>query len=180
MDWTFYFAQGLGVLATVCLVVANQFRNMRYILLFQMLANLLTALSSFLLGGLSGAWICAVAAIQTSVLYILDKKSAPEKVKTYLLWLFAVMYIGGTVAVYSSWRDLISCGGAMLFLVAVMQERSSRYRGYICVNASLWLVYNLSILAFGNMLTNAVELGSAVVGILRLDRKRPVSAAENT
>ena len=172
MGWAFYVAQIIGVLTTACMVVANQLKDMRYILLVQMLANGLAATSAAILGGLSGAWICGVAAVQTGVLYILDKKDASEKLRKWLLLLFAVMYIAGTAVVYSSWRDLISCGGAMLFLLAVMQEKPSRYRGYICVNAFLWLMYNLSILGFGNALTNAVELGSAVVGIIRLDLKK--------
>jgi hypothetical protein len=176
MGWGFYVAQILGALTTLSIVVANQLKDMRHVLLCQMVVNLLAAVSSALLGGLSGAWICGVAILQTGLLYILDKKGASDKTKTYLLWLFAFMYIAGTAVVFSSWRDLVSCAGAMLFLLAIGQKQSSRYRVCICAHAILWLVYYLSILSFGSALTNAVGLVSAVVGIIRLDLKRSKEA----
>ena len=174
MGWEFYVAQVLGALTTLSIVVANQLKNMRHVLLCQMVVNLLAAASSALLGGLSGAWICGVAILQTGLLYILDRKGAPDKVKKYLLWVFAFMYIAGTAVVFSSWRDLVSCAGAMLFLLAIGQKQSSRYRVYICTHAVLWLVYYLSILSFGSALTNVISLASAVLGIVRHDRKNSV------
>ena len=172
MGWEFYVAQALGLLTTVCVVVAKQLKNMRYILLCEMLANLLCAVSSFLLGGLSGAWICAVATIQVGMLFALDKKGIQKKTRILLSCLFAAVYIIGTATVYTSWRDLISCGGAMLFLIAIGQSRPSRYRICMCTQAAFWTAYYLSILSFGSMVTNVVSLASAVLGIIRLDLKK--------
>ncbi len=171
MGASFYLAQVIGALTTVTVVVAAQLKNMKYILLCQICANLMVALSSAMLGGLSGAWICAVAAVQTVVLYVLDKKGISQQAKSRLLWLFAAMYVGGTVLVYQNWGDLVSCTGALLYLLAIVQTKSSKYRRYICINTLLWLVYDLTILAFGSMVTHGVEFASAVIGIFRLDIK---------
>ena len=172
MGWEFYVAQVLGVLTTISMVVSSQMKNMRHILLCQMAGNLLSAISSAMLGGLSGAWICGVASVQLLVLFMLDKKGIAKKSRLLLLFLFAIMYAAGTAVVYSSWRDLMSCSGALLFLLAIGQTKSSRYRIYICICGLLWTVYNLSILSFGSALTTTVEFASAAVGILRLDLKK--------
>lgn len=177
MGMSFYIAQVIGALTTVTVVVAAQLKNMKYILWCQIAANLLVAVSSAMLGGLSGAWICAVAAVQTVALYYLDKRGISEKAKNWLLVLFAAMYVGGTVFVYQGWGDVVSCAGALLYLLAIVQKQSSKYRRYICLNTLLWLVYDLTILAFGNMITHGVEFVSAVVGILRLDIKKEKTEA---
>lgn len=172
MDPLFYIAQVIGALTTVTVVVAAQLKNMKYILMCQIAANLMVAASSAMLGGLSGAWICAVAAVQTVALYFLEKKGISPKAKNWLLAAFAAMYVGGTALVYQGWGDLVSCAGALLYLLAIVQTNSAKYRRYICLNTLLWLVYDLTILAFGNMITHGIEFVSAVVGILRLDIKK--------
>lgn len=172
MDPLFYIAQVIGALTTVTVVVAAQLKNMKYILMCQIAANLMVAVSSAMLGGLSGAWICAVAAVQTVALYFLEKKGISPKAKNWLLAAFAAMYVGGTALVYQGWGDLVSCTGALLYLLAIVQTNSAKYRRYICLNTLLWLVYDLTILAFGNMITHGIEFVSAVVGILRLDIKK--------
>ena len=173
----FYIAQIIGALTTVTVVVAAQLKDMKWILMCQIAANLMVALSSAMLGGLSGAWICAVAAVQTVVLYFLDKKGISGRHKNCLLWVFAAMYVGGTALVYSGWGDLVSCAGALLYLLAIIQKDSAKYRRYICINTLLWLVYDLTILAFGNMITHGIEFVSAVVGILRLDIRKKTTEA---
>lgn len=172
MELSFYIAQIIGVLATVTVVAAAQFKNMKYILLCQIAANLLVALSSGMLGGLSGAWICGVAAVQTVVLYILDNRGVSQKTKNWLLPVFAAMYVGGTILVYQGWGDLISCTCALLYLLAMVQKDAGKYRRYILLNALLWLVYDITIIAIGNMVTHSIELISVIVGMVRLDREK--------
>ncbi len=174
MGATFYIAQILGALTTVIIAITAQLKNMKTILLLSVCANLMTATSSFLLGGLSGAWLCGVGALQTAVLYFVEKSGAQKRTRNILLAVFAVMYVGGTVLVYQGWGDLISCTGALIYLLAIIQTKPAKYRCFAGANALLWLLYDITILAFGSMITHTVALASAVVGIIRLDiKKRP-------
>ena len=172
----FYIAQVIGALTTVTVIAAAQMKEMKHIIFMQILANLMVAVSSAMLGGLSGAWICAVAAVQTVVLYLLDKKGISAKTKSWLLIAFAAMYVGGTVLVYQGWGDIISCTGALLYLLSIVQKEAKIYRRYIGVNSLLWLIYDITILAFGNMLTHGFELVSVIVGMIRLDFKKQETA----
>ncbi len=169
MSGSFYIAQAIGALTTLVVIVSAQLKDMKYILFCQICANLMVAASSALLGGLSGAWICVVAALQTIFFYLMDKRGISEKTRNRLLLLFAAMYVCGTVLVYQGWGDLVSCACAFLYLLAIVQKKSSKYRIFICLNAVLWVVYDLTILAFGNLLTHGIEVLSVIVGILRLD-----------
>ena len=169
MEWNFYVAQMVGVLTTVVTVIAAQLKNMKYILLCQLCANLMVAISSGMLGGLSGAWLCSVAAVQTVVWYFLEQRGISSTAKKWMLWLFAAVYVVGTAVVYQSWGDIISCMGVLLYLLAITQTRSSKYRCYICLNTLLWMIYDLTILSFGSLIAHGVEFTSALIGILRLD-----------
>ena len=179
MDWVFYAAQVIGALTTLLVVLASQMKQMKHVLLCQIGANLIVALSAAMLGGLSGAWICLVAAVQTVVMYFLGKKNITNKTRNAVLLLFAAMYVGGTVVVYQSWGDVVSCAGALLFLLEIVQTKASRYRILSCLNTTLWLIYDATILNFGNMLTHGFGLVAAVVGIIRLDLKKKNEKLEN-
>ena len=169
MNWMFYAAQIIGVLTTVIVVVAAQLKNMKLILLCQLCANLMVAISSGMLGGLSGAWLCSVAAVQTVMFYFLDKRGMSPKTRKWVLWLFAAVYVIGTILVYRNWGDIVSCAGVLLYLLAITQSQSSKYRRYMCLNTLLWIIYDITILAFGSMIAHGVEFTSALIGIFRLD-----------
>lgn len=169
MNWSFYVAQVVGVLTTVVVVVAAQLKNMKHILWCQLCANLMVAISSAMLGGLSGAWLCSVAAVQTVVWYCLEKRGISSKNKKWVIWLFAAMYVVGTAIVYQSWGDIVSCTGVLLYLLAITQTQSSKYRRYICLNTLLWMIYDITILSFGSLIAHGVEFTSALIGIFRLD-----------
>lgn len=172
MDFVFILAQIVGVLTTVVAVATFQFKDVRHILLGNVLSNLMVALQFALLGGLSGAWICIVAALQTVVMYFLDKKENTGTLRRYLLLLFCAMYIAGTCIVYKGWGDIVSCVCALIYVVAILQTDSKSFRKCIFVNASLWIVYDIYTMAYASVLTHGMELVSIITAMLRMDRKK--------
>lgn len=172
MDPLFIIAQAVGVLTTVVAVATFQFKDKRHILLGNVASNLLVALQYALLGGLSGAWICIVAAVQTVVMYFVDKKPDAKKLRMCLLILFCAMYIAGTCIVYQGWGDILTCVCALIYVLAILQKDSKGFRRCILVNASLWIVYDIYTLAFSGILTHGLELVSILVAMVRLDFRR--------
>ena len=71
---TFILAQIVGILTTVSAVISMQFKDMKWVLVSQVVSNLLTALNLALLGGLSGAGICITATVQTVVIFMYKLK----------------------------------------------------------------------------------------------------------
>lgn len=169
----FVIAQIVGILTTVVALISVQFKRVELILIGQIVSNLLVALSFGLLGGLAGAWICIVAAIQTIIIYFLDKSNIKNKksVKNLLLMIFVAVYITGTVIVYQGWGDIVACVCAMLFVLAIIQTGSGKLRRIMMLNALLWVIYDYQTKAYTNMLTHGLELLSILAAMLRLDIK---------
>ena len=172
MDWTFLAAQCLGILNTIIAVLSMQFKNIRLILISQITLNLITAVGYLLLGGLSGAWICILATLQTTIMFFLEKYDSPkmQKLRSILLVLFAFGYVVGTIIVYKGWNDIVSCICAILFVLAIIQTQSSKYRKYILLNASLWTIYDITTMAYANILTHGLQIISILIAMVRHDQ----------
>jgi len=174
MNLSFILAQCIGLLTTVIVVISVQFKNVRWILISQIILNLLVSLNYALLGGLSGAWICILATVQTTLMFFIDKYCTenPDRIRNLLLPFFVAGYIIGTVIVYQSWHDIVSCVCAILFVLAIVQKDSSRYRKFIILNAILWIIYDIATMAYTSILTHGLEVVSIVIAMLRMDRQK--------
>ena len=171
MNISFIIAQCLGLLTTLLAVVSVQFKNVRLILISQIIMNLLVAVNYALLGGLSGAWICILATLQTTITFFIDKYCSknPERIHNILLPFFTAGYIIGTVIVYKDWNDIVSCVCAILFVLAILQTDSSKYRKIIILNALLWVIYDITTMAYTSILTHGLEAVSILIAMIRLD-----------
>ncbi len=96
-DYHFMIGQIISVIALLISVIIAQFKNVKHILLGEIASNLAVAFSFVFLGGLSGAWICIVAALQSLVIYFVNKVDWTLRRKNLLSALFAFIYIIGTV-----------------------------------------------------------------------------------
>lgn len=67
------------------------------ILLGQITVNLLAASTFFLFGGLSGAWICFVAIVQTIVMFFYNRKNKLPHISITIL--FILLYIGCVIII---------------------------------------------------------------------------------
>jgi len=166
-----WIGQGISILVLIGAVVIAQLKNLRHILLGEVLLNVLTALSFLFLGGLSGAWICIAAAVQTVLLYQIDQGKCQKLSKKTLTVLFCFIYILGTALVYRGWNDIVSCLCAILYSLAVAQKNAGNLRWYMIANSTLWLIYDLTVFAVVNIITHAMSLISLITAKIRLDRK---------
>lgn len=173
-EWTFILAQVLGVVNTVVALVMMQFKQAKHILIGQVFSNLLISVSFLLLGGLSGAWICIVAAIQAGVMFLFDRycKKDTEKKRKLLLILFLAAYIVGTIVVYRDWNDIVSGICAVLYVFSVVQKEARHMRTFSLANAGCWLVYDVATMAYTSILTHIAIIISILTAKFRLDWKK--------
>ena len=125
-DMDFYIAQGISVLTAAVAIVMMQFKNMRLILLGQILANLLTAFTYFLLGGFSGAGICFIAIVQSVVMFFYNKKG--KKTHLPVILGFVLLYIACSAYYFGSVIDIFSALAAVALLSALCRQ-NPRCRG---------------------------------------------------
>lgn len=170
----FLIAQVFGILSAIATVLCVQARTSRGVLFGQILANGFSALSYGLLGSFSGAWICFLGAIHSWLIAVLRKGEQPARKK----WLpvisvvFALGYVAGSVATYSGWPDLISCFCALLFVIIIAQEDASKMRNVMLLSMSLWVVFDIVVGAYANILTHGSTVVSILTAKLRLDKKK--------
>lgn len=170
----FIIAQIIGIVTAVITIGCVQFKNEKILLIGYFLSNVLTATNCALLGGLAGAWICMVAAVQTLIVYFVNKKE-PEtarKGRRIVALVFVIIYIIGTIIAFQGWPDLVVLGCAMLYTTTIVQENSSRMRTATAGNMVLWIIYDITIGAYTNIITHALTLISTLTAKWRLDRKK--------
>ncbi len=163
-------AQGIGVLTAVLSVVSAQLKNITAILLTELAANLLVALSYLLLGGNAGSLVCLTACIQVliSFLFARKKKAVPKR----LTGVFVICYIALSVVSFQSAKDILPCLCAVAFALSVAQSSPAGYRYFMTVSAALWFVYDITVGAWGMLLTHGLLLISLGIAIVKQDLKK--------
>ena len=163
----FSIAQIVGVLVTVSAILSTQFRNMKWILIWQIISNLLLSVNLALLGGLSGAGICITATVQTVTVFIFNRRN--KKFPLFLTILFSVTYAVCSAYTFKSVYDVLPCIAAIIYALSIIQEKSSLYRVYMIANSLLWVVYDFTVGAYTTILTYVFLLVSIGIAIYRHD-----------
>jgi len=164
----FYIAQAISLITTVVGIAAMQFRQMRHILIGQLLANLLAAATYFLLDGFSGAGVCLLAIVQTLAMYAFNRQQ--KQPPRWLIGGFIAMYIACSALSYRSPADLFSAAAAVCFALSVSQEKAAASRRWYVLNPLCWMIYDVATRAYGNLIMHLIILISTLAAMLRMDR----------
>ncbi len=167
----FIIGQFWGIVGLIVSVAMVQFRNLKHVLIGSILSNLMVGLSYAFLNGMSGAWICIVAAVQALVIFLINTYDLEVKKKNIISGIFAAIYVMGTIVVYQGWVDILSCMCAFLYVLAILQTEASKYRWFMLANSVLWILYAITTGAYINIITHGSVLLSVIISKLRLDRE---------
>ena len=163
----FYIAQGISVLTALTAIVGMQMKNMKAILLSQILANLFTASTYFLLDGFSGAGICLVAIAQAVTRFFYNQKN--KKPQLWVIILFISLYIGCSVVYYKTFIDVFSALAAVCYAMSIAQSNPKRSRLWYVLNPLFWVVYDINTRAYGNLIMHASIFLSTLLVLIRVD-----------
>ena len=174
----FYIAQLVGGLSTITALLCVQAKEARMLLLGQVVCNFFSAVCYGLLGSLSGAWVCVLAAVQSLLMFRINRMGRVQRQKwvKIISVAFSAIFIFGTVLTYSNWPDVISCICALLFVVTISQEKAGQMRMVMILSMSLWIVFDIVVGAYASILTHGSTLTSLLLARFRLDYKRDCSA----
>ncbi len=173
----FLIAQAIGPVTTVMAVVSAQMKKLVPILIFEILANGLCALSYILLGGISGSYICLIAIAQSiiSILYAHNNKKVPN----WITGIFIMVYVAVSAYTYATPMDILPGICAVTFALAIAQSKPSGYRLCMAINTALWIVYDLLVGAYTMIITHGLLLGSLIIAMVRYAKKPKEVATEN-
>lgn len=170
----FLMAQIMGVFSTISAIFCVQAKNAGGILLGQFLANSFSGISYGMLGSLSGAWICILAAVQSVLVSFLNKMELEKREKWVLVssLVFSAFYIIGGIAAYAQWPDILSCICALLFVVTIVQQDAGKMRNVMLISMTIWVIFDIAMGAYTNIITHASTIVSILTAKFRLDRKK--------
>ena len=171
---SFMIAQAMGIFSTVAAIFCVQARSAGGVLLGQFLANAFSGLSYGLLGSLSGAWVCLLAAVHSVLISLANKKEEQKRnrIVRVISVVFAAAYVIGSVLTYVRWTDAISCICALLFVVTVAQRDAGKMRNVMLVSMSLWVIFDIAVGAYTNIITHGSTIVSLITAKIRLDRQK--------
>lgn len=175
-----------GYAGTLTSIVSMQLKQQKHLLLSQVFANGLGALSYLFLGGdsmMAGTGM-VLGTIQCLInyAYIRNEKLLPKFIPGLFLLMSAlnsVIHISVSGAFHFP-VDLIPVSCSLLFVIGVAMKNTTTTRLFFLANASLWIVYDLMVqpIAKANLITHIVVVLSVGVGIVRYDilKRSPIKA----
>ena len=169
----FYIAQGISVVAGILAVLMMQQKNMRTILIFQIVVNLTASLNYLILGGDSGAFISLLAILQATVVFLYNRKNAKPHLVVNILFMAGYLACSVYNIVDSmDFMELLPAIAAICYSMSLVQEKTLNFRLWSAVNPACWLVYDLYTMSYVMFIVHLSIFISAVVGIIRLDMKK--------
>lgn len=166
----FIFSQICGLIVSLAIVISMQLKDIRKVLVGQLICNSVGALSYILVGGLSGCGIYIVALLQSIVYFVFRIRN--KKAPLFMAFVFLVLFLLCSFTTYKTPIDILSAIAAVFCALAITQEKPSVYRILILINGLIWVVYDLNVGAYTMILSHALTVLSALIGIIRLDLKR--------
>lgn len=162
--------QIIGILALIVTIVCYQFNTQKKILISQIAASCLFILNLALLGAISGA-LLNVHGICRALVYYQKEKHKWARSPLWVIF-FILAAVGITVATYQSWVDILPLIGTVFTTIALSMTDAAKIRLLTLPSPPCWLTYHLLNGNIGGTLNEVFVIGSIVVGMLRLDRKK--------
>lgn len=165
MPIKFIFAQIIGAIALVILMISFQKNKKETLLKYQTISSLLYALQYLLLTAYTGCFMNLMCMIRNYVF----NKYGDKKVPVYwLLLVVTIMILLSSV----SYTGLISCLpmiAVVIYSIAIWSGNLKMVRCVNVVSCMLFIIYNVKVLAISGLIATIIEMLAALIAIFRFD-----------
>lgn len=167
MDRMVLYAQFVGALATICMVVSFQLNDRRKILFVQILNSICWIVHYTMLGAMSGVVINVVCFFRNLVF----RQRGKQKWADFpaLPYIVCAIEIGLTVAVWKDPFDALACAGASFQTISMWMKRPRWIRIFSLIASPIWFVYDIHNQSYIGMVTEAIVTTSLIIAIIRYD-----------
>ena len=180
-------AQILGIIGMLMSVLSYQQKGKARILTFQLLGSVLFVVNFFLLGAFSGAILNFVAIVRALIFIYEDKVRADHPAWTIGL---TVVYVLSYVSVFTIFGkepsainlivEILPVIAMTVTTIAFRHKEDKILRRVAFISSPLWLAYNFIFFSLGGIIGETLNLSSAIIGTIRLDRKKKNENTELT
>lgn len=171
----------LSLAGLLSMIIASLVKGdrMKTILFLVFCGNAFVA-TSYLAGGsgINGAAACYLGAVQTLINYFYDSKNKPLPKWLIAVYALAIIVLNIWVAKGITALGLLVIVASLTFILCIGQKNGAKYRFWTLVNMILWCIYDILTASYSVLLTHAIQLTFAVVGMLIHDRKNMINNSE--
>ena len=152
-------------------VASVQSDKRRWVLVFQVLANLLYGMQYIFLSAWPALGVSVISAVECIIVYYYAKRHAGSngKMSLPILILIIIAIIIVSLLTYTDIYSLIPAVATITYTIIVWQPNLLAFRLASAFISACWFVYNLRARAWVSVATSVVEFVSAVVAVARLD-----------
>ena len=161
-------ANVLGVLLILAGFLMPQLRSIRLILLAELLVNTMACVYYLLLNGRSAFVLSIFATLHVVVNFLYQQRG--KRPAWWVFGVFAVIYITCGMLTWTGPMDLLSMSASLFFALSLQQASPTGYRLCAIGKCSSWIVYCLILGAWSTLLTNLINLLSALSALFLRSR----------
>ena len=163
----FYVAQLFGIIALVVLVMSFQKDKKGTLLKYQIFSSLLFALQYLFLNAISGCLMNLMSLIRNFIY-----KKFNDKIPIIYLILIIICMIILSLMSYKGIISLLPTFAVILYSVALWQKNLTITRIIEIISCSLYIIYNIKVLAISGLISTFIEMFSAIIAIYKFDIKK--------
>lgn len=164
--------QIFAFIALIICVISFQQKTTKRLLLLRNFATLSCFIGLCFLGNISAIIMCLAGVIRNIVSLYFSYKPNTKKIykiiSSVLIVLFLIML---NIVYWTNYYNILSIIVGTFAVITFMQEKPSAIRKLSIVTEILYIIYYGLLLSPLNVVIETVGLTSAVIGIIRLDRK---------
>ena len=161
----FILAQMLGAIALFILVLSFQKNEKQSLLKYQIGSSLLFAAQYLCLQAYSGCLINIACIIRNILFKKYNGKQIPIH---YLIFIICIMLVLSLFS-YVGPISLLPCIACILYSCSLWQNNLKITRIVEVFSCSLYIIYNIKVLAYVGLVSTMIELISALIAIYRFD-----------
>ena len=178
-------AQIVSIIGMLMGVLSYQQKGKARILTFQLIGAALFVVHFFMINALSGAILNFVAIVRALIFIYEDKVHGDHPAwtigltATYILSYISVFTVfGKEPTVKNLILEILPVLAMTVTTIAFRYKEDKILRRVTFISSPMWLTYNAIFFSLGGIIGESLNIGSAIIGTIRLDRKKEENKAE--
>lgn len=163
----FIIAQIIGAVALIILIISLQSNNKKRLLTYQMVSSLLYAFQYFFLKASSGCFMNLICMLRNWIFSRYSKTSPPVY---WLIITVGIMVLASSLS-YTGLISILPMIAVVIYSIALWNGNLTIIRITEIISCSLYIIYNINVLAITGLIATIIELLGALFAIFKFDIK---------
>lgn len=163
---TFYLAQLIGLIGLIILLLSFQRNSRKDLLKYQIMSSSFFSVQYLILGAMSGFVMNITMCIRN--LIFSKYENVPKKYITIVVIIMTLL----SLLSYDGPMSLLPCIGSIMYTISLAKSNLKITRIINVLTCTLYIIYDIKVLAIAGLISASIELLSTVFAIYRYDIKR--------